>query len=229
MISALLFSIVIFGLGLILLLSRSQELHNSMHPALETTDDNAPRLVRLVDIERVMPPRKAEANISFKSTPDIVDAESWNQLTAESVPVTGRCLPISSADLARWIDQAASKYRVSQALILTVMFQESRFNPCAVSAKGAAGMMQLMPETINQFALSDPFDPQQNINTGARLLKTLFVRYHGDFRKTIAAYNAGTAAVDRASSGIPNFAETIDFVRSIEPIRHLVEDRSTSR
>jgi hypothetical protein len=140
-----------------------------------------------------------------------------------SVATVGKCPPLSADDLARWIDQASDKYGVSKLILVAVMFQESRFNPCATSPKGAVGIMQLMPKTAKQFALSDPFDPRKNIDTGAKVLKELSMRFSGDLRKVVAAYNAGPAAVERAISGVPDIAETANFVRSIEPVGQLID------
>jgi soluble lytic murein transglycosylase-like protein len=61
------------------------------------------------------------------------------------------------------IDEVAEKQGVDKSLVLEVARQESGFRPCAVSARGAEGLMQLMPETQAQFQVSDPFDPRQSL------------------------------------------------------------------
>ncbi|HUP04630.1 MAG TPA: lytic transglycosylase domain-containing protein, partial [Bryobacteraceae bacterium] len=86
--------------------------------------------------------------------------------------------------------------------------------PCAVSASGAQGLMQLMPDTADQLAVTDPFDPAQNIEAGARYLKDLIDRYKGDLAQALAAYNAGPGATPQ-SGGIPAIPETRDYVDSI--------------
>src|SRR6202040_2980788 len=91
---------------------------------------------------------------------------------------------------------------------------ESNFNPNAVSRKGAMGLMQLMPQTARQLRLTNPFNPEQNIDAGVRHLRELLDNYGGDVRLSLAAYNAGTGAVAR-SSGIPHYAETQNYVRRI--------------
>ena len=112
------------------------------------------------------------------------------------------------------IDQAASRHNVDPNLVRAVIKVESNFNPNAVSRKGAMGLMQLMPQTARQLKVSNPFDPEQNVDAGVRHLKQLMENYGGDVKLTLAAYNAGQGAVAR-SSGVPRFAETRNYVKRI--------------
>jgi soluble lytic murein transglycosylase-like protein len=136
--------------------------------------------------------------------------------SSKDVQATSRapCDPMGEAAVAAIIDGAAKAQSVHPKLIHAVIEQESRFHPCAVSPKGAKGMMQLMPDTAAELGVSDPFDPKENIEAGARYLRQLLDRYKGDLAQTLGAYNAGPAAVDQAG-GIPNFRETRDYVQSI--------------
>jgi soluble lytic murein transglycosylase-like protein len=109
------------------------------------------------------------------------------------------------------IDQAAEKEGLQSDLLRAVIGQESAFRPCAVSPKGAMGLMQLMPATASWLGVADPFDPGENISSGAKLLKMLLDRYAGNLDLALAAYNAGSAKVDGAG-GIPPFAETQKYV-----------------
>jgi len=120
----------------------------------------------------------------------------------------------TAADIDAAIDQAAERHNVDPNLVRSVVKVESNFNPNAVSRKGAMGLMQLMPATARSLNVSNPFDPQQNVDAGVRHLKQLLESYRGDVRLSLAAYNAGAGAVAR-SAGIPRFAETQNYVRRI--------------
>ena len=120
----------------------------------------------------------------------------------------------SPQDIDTAIDQAASRHNVDPNLVRAVIKVESNFNPNAVSRKGAMGLMQLMPQTARQLRVSNPFDPQQNVDAGVRHLKQLMENYGGDVKLTLAAYNAGQGAVAR-SAGVPRFAETRNYVNRI--------------
>ena len=124
------------------------------------------------------------------------------------------CDPLPQPELSKMIDEVAEKQGVDKSLVLEVARQESGFRPCAVSAKGAEGLMQLMPETQAQFQVSDPFDPRQSLEAGSKLLKTLLERYHGDLSLALSAYNAGPGRVDKARA-VPDIAETKNYVFSI--------------
>ena len=112
------------------------------------------------------------------------------------------------------IDQAAARHNVDASLVRAVIKVESNFNPNAVSRKGAMGLMQLMPQTARQLNVSNPFDPEQNVDAGVRHLKKLMESYGGDLKLSLAAYNAGAGAVAR-SAGVPRFAETSNYVKRI--------------
>jgi len=124
------------------------------------------------------------------------------------------CDPIADLTVTPIIDLVAQAQDLEKTLLRAVIEQESAYRPCAVSPKGAKGLMQLMPDTAEQFGVKDPFDPQENIEAGAKYLKQLLDKYRGDLPQTLGAYNAGPAAVDRAG-GVPDIPETRDYVKSI--------------
>ncbi|MGA9041976.1 MAG: transglycosylase SLT domain-containing protein [Terriglobales bacterium] len=127
---------------------------------------------------------------------------------------TARGKPFSEQEINAAIDHAASRHNVDPSLVRAVIKVESNFNPNAVSRKGAMGLMQLMPQTARQLKVTNPFDPGQNVDAGVRHLKQLMENYGGDVKLTLAAYNAGQAAVSR-SNGVPHFAETRKYVKRI--------------
>ena len=129
-------------------------------------------------------------------------------------PVAYACPPVAPPELSRMIDTVAREQSVDPSLVREVARQESSFRPCAVSPKGAQGLMQLMPATQAQLDVHDPFDPQESLSAGAKLLKQLLDRYHGDLALALSAYNAGITRVDRNFT-VPEIPETKDYVSDI--------------
>ncbi|MBX7541918.1 lytic transglycosylase domain-containing protein [Qipengyuania sphaerica] len=111
------------------------------------------------------------------------------------------------------IRQAEARYRLPPRLLQALVWQESRFNPMAISPAGAAGLAQLMPATARELGVTNLHDPAQNIDGGARYLRQMLDRF-GAIHLALAAYNAGPGAVSRAG-GIPRNRETPEYVRSV--------------
>ncbi|GAA0466752.1 lytic transglycosylase domain-containing protein [Alkalibacillus silvisoli] len=121
---------------------------------------------------------------------------------------------VSKSDYDEIIDTVAEKYNLDADLIREVIQTESNFNPQAVSHAGAQGLMQLMPATAESLGVRNAFDPEENIEGGARYLSDMLNRYDGDLEKALAAYNAGPGNVDYYG-GVPPFEETQNYVRRI--------------
>ena len=124
------------------------------------------------------------------------------------------CDPIATAIVTPLIENAAKANNLPVSMVRAVIEQESAYRPCAVSHKGAQGLMQLMPDTADELKVKDVFDPQENISAGARYLRQLLDKYKGENKLALAAYNAGMGAVD-AANGIPDIPETRDYVEAI--------------
>jgi len=157
--------------------------------------------------------KAAPAAASFFTVPWI---DSSPQLAPQAETSSGEpaCDPLPNEQLDSLIQQSAQRESVRADLIRAVINQESGRRPCAVSAKGAQGLMQLMPATIEQFAVRDPFDPRQNVEAGTKLLKQLLTKYKGDLKLALSAYNAGSDRVDK-DGGVPQIPETVNYVSEI--------------
>lgn len=112
------------------------------------------------------------------------------------------------------VEAAAQENGVDPDLLMKIIQQESVGDPHAVSAKGAQGLMQLMPERQQHYGVTDPFDPVQNVNAGTKYFKELLDQYHGDQRLALVHYNGGSKAVDAYKAGKP-FKETAGYLKGI--------------
>ncbi|MBV8651565.1 MAG: lytic transglycosylase domain-containing protein [Alphaproteobacteria bacterium] len=109
---------------------------------------------------------------------------------------------LSRAQIAEIVEQTAPDYNVDPKLVMAVIATESSFNPKAVSAANAQGLMQLRPDTAQRFGVNDAFDPADNIRGGTKYLRWLIDNFRGDLSLVLAAYNVGENAV-RHWGGIP--------------------------
>jgi len=121
---------------------------------------------------------------------------------------------VANLELEQAVIRAAQQHHVQPALLLAVMKAESSFNPIAVSKAGAVGLMQLIPETAIRHGVRNLYDANDNITGGAKHLRYLLDRFHGNIRLALAAYNAGERKVDRYGQ-IPPYKETQDYVKKV--------------
>ena len=154
---------------------------------------------------------------AFAYVPASMDARRLR--TVAKAPRRNAQLSVARAqrqmEYAPLIDAAAYKYSLDPALLHAVIRAESGYNPEAVSNKGAAGLMQLMPATASRFGVRDRFDPQDNIEGGARYLSQLLDMFPWDVKLAVAAYNSGENTVKRFGNQVPPIAETRNYVERV--------------
>ena len=121
---------------------------------------------------------------------------------------------LSKDDIESLIEKISIKEGVSPSLVKAVVENESSYNTMAVSPKGAMGLMQLMPETAKELGVNDSFSAEENIEGGVKYLKGLLNKYQWDYKKALAAYNAGPKLVD-SYNGVPPIKETAEYVKRV--------------
>ena len=157
-------------------------------------------------------------SVVLSSNPD--DAATTLLIAAEAVVLA---TPVAETPHANavppgywpFVQEASKTYQLPSELIHAVILVESNYNARAVSRKGAQGLMQLMPATAKRFGTVNAWDPRQNILAGSKYLRWLMDYFDEDIELTVAAYNAGEAAVMQAGRKIPRFAETEKYVPKV--------------
>ena len=137
---------------------------------------------------------------------------------ADTVRTTRYVAPDRSRDYDDIILEHSRLNGVRTDLVRAVIQVESGFNSYARSPKGALGLMQLMPQTIRQFGVNNPFSPRENIRAGVAYLRELLDRYDNNEQLALAAYNAGPGAVDRHGESIPPYRETRAYVSKVSEL-----------
>ena len=121
------------------------------------------------------------------------------------------------------IKEAAEKFGVNENLIKSVILTESAANSKAQSKVKAKGLMQLMDSTATDLGVNNVWDPKDNIFGGTKYLSQMLKQYDGDIEKTLAAYNAGPANVEKYN-GIPPFKETKNYINRVLGYLNHLED-----
>ncbi|MCC6538771.1 MAG: lytic transglycosylase domain-containing protein [Bryobacterales bacterium] len=169
--------------------------HGDAVTSTVSVDRRSGRLIRRI----VVPERIIQARI-------VPSTEAGETATGLHVK-----LPVHAAPVNDLVAEISPQHGVDPLLVHAVIHCESAYNQYAVSAKGAEGLMQLIPDTARRMGVQNSFDSRQNIEGGVKYLRFLQDRYPGDLRLVLAAYNAGEGAVDRYQ-GIPPYAETQEYV-----------------
>ena len=140
-----------------------------------------------------------------------------------SLPGKQAIPPVMAARASRYravVRATAQAEGIEPELIHAVITAESGYNPSALSHKGAVGLMQLMPDTAAQYGVTNPRDPAQNLNAGARHLRYLLDKFDNDMTLALAAYNAGEQAVSQHGNRIPPYPEIRAYVQRVLAYYH---------
>lgn len=165
------------------------------------------------------------AALSFAQTRESIEAqmkavEQQRESVRKMLPplrtpqASADCDALPEETVAPLIESAAKERKLPAKLVRAVAERESGLRACSVSEKGAQGLMQLMPDTAEQFQVKDAFDPKQNLSGGAAYLRQLLEKYKGDLALSLAAYNAGPDTVDKIAA-VPDIPETKAYVEAI--------------
>lgn len=159
----------------------------------------------------LLDPRIKEVNADIiKQTPQT----ALNNALIEASAIQANKQPASKAQILNVINEISKKHGVDEKLVQALIRQESGFNPNAKSKAGAMGLMQLMPSTAKNLGVKDPYNVVQNVEGGVKYLKSMLGKYNGNIILALAAYNAGSGAVDKYD-GVPPYKETQNYVKNI--------------
>ena len=158
------------------------------------------------------------------------DAAPGSKLVVTNVPYSRprRAIQVNPAhrnEFGSMVSLTAKLHGLDPALLHAVVTVESGYNPKALSRRGAAGLMQLMPATAKRYAVNDIWDPRQNLYGGARYLRDLLALFNNNLSLALAAYNAGEGAVIQHGNRIPPYTETRTYVPQVLQHYKLYADR----
>jgi len=195
------------------MIARMQEIESR----LATLDGSPPPTAAPVPMRPAFSSGVASA-LSSLSAPSLTSAQTPYNVFAAQASGNVRLQATGAGPFSPFIEGLIAKYAgqngIPTELVRAVVQQESSGNPRDVSHAGAMGLMQLMPEEVQEFGVTNPFDPEQNIAAGTRLLSGLMKQYANSVPLALAAYNAGSGAVKKYG-GIPPYKETQGYVKRI--------------
>ena len=157
------------------------------------------------------PPVKSQSTAASSIKPSSVSTPAVVKPLSAPTPMT---TALTRQGLNDVVSGAGERHQIDPDFINSVIRAESGFHQNAVSKKGAQGLMQLMPGTASQLGVTNPFDPDANVEGGTKYLRELLEKYNYDVPKALAAYNAGPKRVDQYR-GVPPYYETQAYIARI--------------
>ena len=159
--------------------------------------------------------RDGAGNLVLSDRPQNGAAPTYAVASADGIRTT-RAASAKTTQYDPIISEHAATRGVRTDLVRAVIQAESAFNPFAKSVKGAMGLMQLMPATAIAYGVTNAYDPAENIRAGVAYLRSLLDRYSQNEELALAAYNAGTGAVQKYGGAVPPYRETRNYVSKIQ-------------
>ena len=173
------------------------------------------------------PSRRNRLNASRNAPAPLIDNNTFAKRNVDNAANALGGFTTGNSSVDAFIIDSGKRNAVDPLLLYSIMHQESTFKRNALSPKGASGLMQLMPSTARRFGVSKIWDPQQNIEGGARYMRFLLDEF-GDVQLALAGYNAGEGAVMKYGHRIPPYRETQEYVRRISKRYTLMRDPQTA-
>lgn len=185
---------------------------------LMSTSNSKLAYERVAQIERTLLQKtsamNATQNISPEKANEFADLLKIKPSTPLKYNVVNANTNISKGEIQNIVAKLSQKHKIDEKLVMAVIQQESNFNPKAVSKAGAKGLMQLMPPTAKELGVTNPFNPEQNLEGGVKYLSKMITKYRGNIVLGLAAYNAGAGNVDKYN-GVPPYKETQKYIKNI--------------
>ena len=169
-------------------------------------------------------------NTNTSTTTSLYNNVDSSSLTSSSDSITSNSIYEGVDEkVATAIDKACKKYNMDPSFIMAVIKQESNFNSNAVSSAGATGIMQIMPFNFAGLGITDPYDVEQNIDGGTKMLSNLLDVYQ-DKKMALAAYNAGSGTLaNRNINGEEDFdrlpSETQDYIKKVSAYEEMYNNK----